>query len=102
MIMKEYIPIKLTQMFVLLKEYKGTRHLKYPYSWFDTSKNRRKPALDDAVVTGLIKNYHGKTVGGATASKGKLTENLTSLIKKQFLHNNNKEYVSEIIPETTL
>ena len=102
MISMEYIPIKRTQMFVLLKEYKSNRALKYPHSWFDTSKSGRKAALDDEVVTDLIENYHSKTVGGATVSKANLTENLTSLIKKQFLHNTNKEYVSEIIPETTM
>ena len=99
---KKYIPVKRTAMFRLYKQFVDNQQLQHPYNWFDGSKTGRKPALNEDTVDLLVEQYHTKTTGGNSISKTSLSTNINDLIRKEFENNNNKEYSSEVVPETTM
>ena len=101
MIMKGYIPVNKTTMYVLLKEYRKEGRVKYP-KWRDKNKTGPKPMLERSDITRIIDHYKDITEGGCCSSSDDLEATITKAIQNDLASNNGPTFKKTSIPETTM
>ena len=99
MLMKHYVPVNRTTLYVLMNEYKSTGKLKHT-NWREKMKSGLKPCLERSSITKVIKYYHAITEGGCCSSKADLEKSSSTAIRKEVEGRDQFKERMKLVPET--
>ena len=101
MIMKAYLPINRTSMYVLLNEFRNSGSLKFKY-WRQRNKTGPKPMLKRSTLTQMVKKYEEDGDGGHASSRLNLETTINEKVKSDWLDYNNIRAKKVDLPVTSM